>query len=370
MSASAAEWAYRGVARSLGVLSPPSASAPRADLLLHGASAGEVKAARALLPPLRQRLPACSVLLTTSTARGLAAGAQLRRPLDAPQATARFLDDVRPRALVLVEGELWPTLLRLAAERGLPASVVGARMSPRSAQLWARAPRLAATLLERVTAFAASSGDDAERLVRLGAPRDAVAACGWLKWPEAVAAAGLEARRAELAERLPGAEPLLVLGSVHPGEVTAFARALRGGALDPARSRWVIVARHPGAAPRLRRESAGFPRAWVEERFGVLRSWFGVADAAAVGGGARGRGSHDLLEPLQAGLRPLFFAGRGDPGGAGSSLQALGCATRLDGPNGVADPLAGPPLTWDDLKARFDGRAAALDFLQQRGALP
>ena len=118
MSASAAEWAYRGVARSLGVLSPPSASAPRADLLLHGASAGEVKAARALLPPLRQRLPACSVLLTTSTARGLAAGAQLRRPLDAPQATARFLDDVRPRALVLVEGELWPTLLPLPSQLG------------------------------------------------------------------------------------------------------------------------------------------------------------------------------------------------------------------------------------------------------------
>ena len=153
-----------------------------------------------------------------------------------------------------------------------------------------------------------------------------------------------------------------------------MAAALLSAGQDPSAHRWLVVPRHASAAPRLLREARRTlgPDARLEHRFGVLRSWYGVADLAFVGGGACGRGVHDLLEPLALGRRPLFFADRGDPGSVGETLSERGLALRLDGPRpgAAAAGLAVPPQTWALLRARFDGRDATVDFLVRRGVLP
>lgn len=365
------ETGWRAAGHLLGrprSLSWPSPRATPAAGVLHGASAGEVKGALALAP----FLPGSDWIVTSGTAAGLAVGAAGRLPRDAPASVTAFFEVVRPRRIVLVEGDLWPVLLGEAARRGVPVGVAGARLSPRSLRWWRRAPRSARRLLDRVAGFAAASAGDAERLVEAGAAPDRVEACGWLKWCEPPGPDQVARRRGELTEG--SGAPLVVAGSVHPGELSELAAAFRSCGLDPSTHRWLIAPRHASTSRRVAVEARRClgPAVRVEERFGVLRSWYGVADLAFVGGGARGRGVHDLLEPLALGRRPIFFADRGDPAGIGDVLCARGGAVRLDGatPGAVGEALGVPVCEPSALRARFDGRGPAVTFLTKQGVLP
>ena len=357
---------WRNLGRAAGALPPQvwglRGGAEPADLLVHGASAGEVKAARALVAQLAQRRPDLRPTLSTGTAAGLVSGASLRLPRDVPRALTLLLDAVQPRALWTVEAELWPNLLRLCAQRGVPFAVAGARMGEATGRRLAHAPASARLWLRSVWAFAAACAGDAERLVNAGADPSAVRVCGWLKWPTGPAP--------KPREPPPGVGPLFVLASPWPGEVRALRACLEGGPLDPRWSRWVAVARKRRHGPDLAREA----RLTVDSRFGVQRSWLAAADAAYVGGGLRGRGLHDLLDPLAFGLRPLHFARAADPAGKGAALSALDLALPLE-PGRTAGALAEAALQRapDGLaraRALHDGRDAALDFLASRGALP
>ncbi|MEE2830033.1 MAG: glycosyltransferase N-terminal domain-containing protein [Myxococcota bacterium] len=364
--------AYRGLAQALGSLplnwSPQPQARSSVDLVVHGASAGEVRAASAWTESLQSERPDLRVLITSSTPAGIACGASARLPRDIPMAVDRFFDRTETEGLVLTEADLWPNLLAQAQQRGIPVGVAGARVSPLSARRYRLAPRATREVLVSIAAFAAASAGDAERLCDLGAPADRVEVTGWLKWPRkpALGAALTEPE---------GDGPLLVLGSVHPGEVKLLARRLEGTPLGPGAARWVAVARHARSGSALGREGDRLlPRGSyaVDSRFGVLDAWYARADAIFVGGGARGRGVHDLLAPLQAGRRPLCFLRRGDPADVGRTLASEGLALPLDGEPALQAEAALEDVTplWAGVRARHDGRARTTRYLSRAGVLP
>ena len=101
-------------------------------LLLHAASIGEGVAAVELVRALRKVEPQLPLLVTCTSFTG---AQRLRRDLDAsvhqaflpfdtPGAMARLLDHARPRAIVLMETELWPNLLAAARDRAIPVGIV------------------------------------------------------------------------------------------------------------------------------------------------------------------------------------------------------------------------------------------------------
>jgi len=372
--------AYRAATSAVEWLPGPWQPAPRpegaADGVIHGASAGEVKAALALREPLQARRPGQRWVITTGTPAGIAAGAQCRLPRDVPTRTSRMFDDLQLRSLLLVEAELWPNLLAEAARREVPVAVVSARVSEASAARMRRLGGATQRLLQGVSLFIAASRGDAARLDALGVPEQRIEVGGWLKWPAAhdqplppptpVQDLGFARSR-----------PLLILGSVHPGEVTLLARRLAGSSLEPGRANWLLVSRHGSSAARLSREAGRVcPEGsyQVDSRMGVLRSWYDQADAAFVGGGAKGRGCHDLLEPVAAGLRPLCFLRRGDPGGVGEVLGRLDMSLCLDEPRPATEVAALAaeriPGAWAVLRRDHDGRQRSLDMLDERGLLP
>src|SRR5690606_4183290 len=98
---------------------PARADAP---LWLHAASVGELRAVAALLHALgagdRPGVSSAGTPPGRARARRLfaAAGHEVRTaPWDLPGATQRFIAALRPRALVIVETELWPNLIATAA---------------------------------------------------------------------------------------------------------------------------------------------------------------------------------------------------------------------------------------------------------------
>ena len=106
-------------------------------LWVHAVSLGETRAAVPLIGRMKRAYPDATVLLTHMTATGRAAGrllfgdrvVQAWLPYDVPFAVRAFLAHYKPRAGLIVETELWPNLVALAHDAGVPIFLVNARMS-------------------------------------------------------------------------------------------------------------------------------------------------------------------------------------------------------------------------------------------------
>jgi len=372
---------YRGITHGVETLRLRPHPAPRGpfDLLIHGASAGEVRGAEHWLESLRSCRPGLRILRTTGTETGIRAGAEARLPRDLPRAISTLFDQAEPEALILTEGELWPNLLQEAARRSIPVGVLGARISAKSERLWSLAGRSGRSVLRLVTAWAAASSDDQAALLRLGVDPSRVAHTGWIKWPAPGPSLG--------GDKVPEERHrTLVLGNVHPGEVKMLSECLRNGPLGPTDAHWTLVLRHGKAEAAVRREASAVlpPGSWsIEAEFGTLDRAYSRAHSVFVGGGGKGRGVHDLLAPLYYGHPPLCFLRRGDPGAVGRTLAARGLVLPLDDirsqmecshseepRNRLANlALSPPPISWSDLQAEFDGRPAATAWFTLKGVL-
>jgi 3-deoxy-D-manno-octulosonic-acid transferase len=165
---------------------------PAAPLIwLHAVSVGETRAAEPLIAALLERYPGHALLLTHMTPTGRATGrallarhpgrlTQAYLPYDLPATAGRFLDHFRPQVGLLMETELWPNLLDAARRRQLPVALINARLSARSQRGYRRLQRLIGPALASLSAVAAQTAADAERLQQLGA-RD-IRVCGNLKF--------------------------------------------------------------------------------------------------------------------------------------------------------------------------------------------
>jgi 3-deoxy-D-manno-octulosonic-acid transferase len=302
----------------MGVLPP----AGGCDAWLHAASLGETTAVRPLARELLALEPGARLhfTATTRTGRGRLASMGPRvslAPIDSPQASRRFFAALAPRRAFIVETELWPHWLLAARAAGVPVAVVSARMSDRSARRYRMLGTGLRSLVSGLEAVLCQTDDDLERWLALGARPERSGVVGNLKndaLPEPAASRG--GARASLG--LDPSRPLLVLGSVRPGEVRTLARAWRG---LPERftSAWQVAAlpRHPRAAAGLAAEARGegqalvaegIPRAGAwrwDERIGVLADYYAAADVAFVGGSLLPYGGHNLLEPAACGAAVL-----------------------------------------------------------------
>ena len=140
-------------------------------LWVHAASLGEGRAAAAIFEALRPSrqvvfLRTASSMAGINAAQGQEVVAAL--PLDAPWVVRRWLDRVRPRALVLIESEIWPNLLLGCQARGIPVLLLGARRGrgQRRFQRWL--PGLYRRCMNAVTWCSCTTPEDAEFYKALG----------------------------------------------------------------------------------------------------------------------------------------------------------------------------------------------------------
>jgi 3-deoxy-D-manno-octulosonic-acid transferase len=319
--------------RSTFQRTPPGASPPpRRPLWIHAVSVGEAGVAATLAAALPADEP---LLVTTVTptgqqrARKLLAGraAVAYLPFDLGFAVSRFLRRFEPRALVLVEGDYWPLVLRRARRRGLAVVVVNGRVGDRSFRRLRRLRRLGLgrlldALFAPVGRFGVQTDEDRRRLAALGVGGERVTVTGNLKFetPEPPPLPRLEARLAELA----GGRPLLVAGSTMAGEeervLDAFRAAGGGGA-----ALLVLAPRHPERCDEVARlldrqgwravrrsrlgdagegGGEGGPEADVVllDTLGELASLYRRAAAAFIGGTLVPTGGHNPLEAARFGV--------------------------------------------------------------------
>ena len=364
------------------------ADAPSSGWLwIHAVSLGETRAAAALVDALRAERPALRLLLTNGTATGREAGRALLRdgdrqtwlPYDTPGATDRFFRRFRPALGVLMETEIWPTLLRSARVRAVPMVLANARLSARSLRRGERYAALLRPAVESLALVLAQADADAARLSAAGARR--VEVSGNLKFdltPDAAQLAQGAAWRAQLRR------DVVLAAITREGEeamlLEAWARHGPAGAL------LLIVPRHPqrfdevatmvrAAGLTLARRSewhetppaqALQAQVWLGDSMREMALYYATADVALLGGSFAPLGGHNLIEAAACGCPLLMGPSTYNFSEAAELSLAAGASLR------VADMAAGVAAADRALRDRpglAALSAAALRFAaQHRGA--
>jgi len=103
---------------------------------IHGVSLGEINATRTIVEELRRRSPDTIMVLSSTTRTGLDRAREFcpqnlvfRFPLDFSFAIRTLLSRIRPSIIVLMELEVWPNLLEVAAARGIPVIIANGRIT-------------------------------------------------------------------------------------------------------------------------------------------------------------------------------------------------------------------------------------------------
>lgn len=289
-------------------------------VVLHCASVGEVIAARPLIEQLLADPRYLPLVLTCSTPTGSRMIAQhyagrtghVYFPLDLPGATRRFLLNLRPRLVLLMERELWPSFLHQAQLQGVPVVLVNARLSTASAQSYARRRALMEPAIASLRLVCAEDTVTASRLRELGVPAHRMAVTGNIKSDVALAP-GLR-QKIDTTRRHLGTRPVLTAGSTHTGEDEALIAAFRDSLAQFPEALLVLVPRHPErfntvaalierSGLRFVRHGRGEPlradtQVLLGDTLGELMLWYGVADACFVGGSLIPRGGHNPLEVM------------------------------------------------------------------------
>lgn len=199
----------------------------------HAASVGEVNLCVQLIRALEPRVPNLKVVVSTNTSTGMA---ELNRrlpghiekiyyPLDFPGAVSKALRVIHPKAVVLLEAEIWPNFLWKCRSRRIPVFLVNARLSKRSYRGYGLLGFVFRRVFASFAGIGAQSDEDARQLVRIGCRPERVHVFGSLKFDSAK----VDHRRvfdvAALLRQIgvPQGAPVLIGGSTHAGEEALLA---------------------------------------------------------------------------------------------------------------------------------------------------
>ena len=297
-------------------------------------------------------------------------------PLDEPAHVLPVLDALRPEVLVFSRGDLWPELVRAASEQDIPIAVTGGIISRGSGRLRWPARSVLHDAARRVDYLGAVSIEDAGRWRRLGARPENLRVSGDPRH-DFVLERPADATPASAIRRWAGADPVLVAGSVEPGDVAPLVAAL-SRVVRALSVRVVLVPHRPHDALSARIErhvavagletgswdTAGDPpppppasRVTVAGSVGRLLDLYLAADLAYVGGGYGGGGLHAVIEPAAFAV-PVVVGPRWRVHADAATLIACGGAAAPA--DGSPEALAGVLDRWlRDLDARRDAGLAA-----------
>ncbi len=308
----------------------------RQVLWLHAVSVGEVNLCMQLIRALELHMPNIKIVISTTTTTGMA---ELRRhlpghiskiyyPIDGWRSVNRALGVIRPKAIVLIEAEIWPNFLWRARDLRIPLFLVNARLSNHSYRGYKRLGFLFRPLFASFTGVGAQNEADAERLRKIGCRPEAIRVVGNLKFdaakPDGPRTLDVPALFQQIG--VPPDAPILIGGSTHAGEEIVLAEiAQRLRMLFP-KLFLVLVPRHFERCKEVGRElrergvkfiyrneilaSTRFPEGQVEcllvNTTGELRFFYEHAIVVFVGKSLTAAGGQNPIEPGAAGKAMVF----------------------------------------------------------------
>jgi 3-deoxy-D-manno-octulosonic-acid transferase len=318
-----------GLRERLGKL-PPIETGGRPVIWLHCVSVGEAQAARPLVDALIARFPSHCLVVSTTTLTGQkfarqvfseSAAAIFYFPVDWAWTVRRVLGTVNPTAVLLMETEIWPLLLRECRRRKIPVVLVNGRISERSFRNYKLLGRFIRGVVADLTVALMQSKRDAERIHQLGLPNDRVQVLGNLKFDSVQT--GSEVRLTdEFRDRFGLTDDTLLIAaaSTHEPEERIVCKAYQhlAESRSDRRLKLLIAPRRPERFEDIAGLLAKSELTWVRrsqppgerdkkcevillDSIGELRAVYPLAAIVFVGGSIAPHGGHNMLEPASAG---------------------------------------------------------------------
>ncbi len=296
---------------------------------IHASSVGEIHVAASLVHALRDTWPHIPLLVTAFTPTGHKRAQELFGALDGVEVhrfpgddrlrLAGIFSQFRPRVLLLIEAELWPTLLRTAASQQIPVVIANARLTPSAFRRYRVLGHWFAAHLRAIRWVLAQTQDDAERFWRLGVPPERIRVLGNLKFDlQYRPLQGLSRQDLDIAPD----DCLVVFGSLRSREEDGILRVLQH--LQKPGVKFILAPRHLDRVRpliqklqarrlpfRLRQPEPDIKnhkeaRILILNTLGELWDVYAMSDIAVVGGTFAPYGGHSLLEPAYHGIPVIY----------------------------------------------------------------
>jgi 3-deoxy-D-manno-octulosonic-acid transferase len=225
-----------------------------------------------------------------------------------------------PRAVVLIEAELWPNFAEACHRRNIPMVMLNARLSPRSEGRYRKVRAITSLLFSRLTALGAQNERDKGRFAGIGVREEIITVTGSIKFDvlgDTPAAPREEFRN--ILNTVSGGKPVVLAASTHAGEEALIATAIREAGAFP-----LIVPRHAerradvvkdltaaGFTPVLRTAGelpAELPQnlCYIADTTGELRDWTALSDVAVIGKSFLAKGGQNPVEAIAAKIPVVF----------------------------------------------------------------
>ncbi len=301
-------------------------------LWFHAASVGEVRILSALIPAYLSISPETNIVVSTVTKTGNQTARKLLpdscavifAPLDISILVKRALKIIQPSALILTETEFWPNLIHYAHGEGVKLFCVNGRISLKSFTKYRLVKSFFSFLLNKIDFFFMQSVADSKRLVALGVDKEKVKVAGNMKFDISANENGL--RPLPKPRWLQGRRTI-VAGSTHRGEERIVLKAFSELLSDYPESMLFIAPRHLKRIDEVKSEVEStnlnlslfsdcrdidsediLAQVIIINTIGDLKSIYGWAEIAFVGGSLDNTGGHNPLEPASWSVPALFGA--------------------------------------------------------------
>jgi len=164
----------------LGFTYPVSSGQP---VWIHCASVGEAIAALPLIKKLLEKQSVPQVMVSTTTPTGAATVARWKLknvqhqylPVDFKYAVNKAIAATRPTVLIVMETEIWPTLINTCTSSGVPVVIVNGRIGDKTANSPSWMRMVYRQTLGKVDKILAKSELDRDRFQKLGGKKVKVA---------------------------------------------------------------------------------------------------------------------------------------------------------------------------------------------------
>ncbi|MBE0494579.1 MAG: lipid IV(A) 3-deoxy-D-manno-octulosonic acid transferase [Thiomicrospira sp.] len=289
---------------------------------IHAVSVGETRSIFPLLKQLHQTYPNSALTVTNGSTQGALQALKFSPvpiqhqmiPYDYSFAVHRFLDQIQPKLVIMIETEIWPNLYQACHQRGIPLILANARLkqgSFESYQKWGG--RLVKNALNQTHLIASQFDIDRQHFIQLGAEPARVKTLGNLKFdieipPGLVVEAQTWRQQHDLTNRF-----IWVAASTHAGEETLMLQAHQTLRQQHPDALLILVPRHAdrfeAVANELKQHNINFAQrsqnqtiqpessVYFADTIGELMLWFAVSDVAFIGGSLVPFGGHNILEP-------------------------------------------------------------------------
>lgn len=291
---------------------------------IHGASLGEITAASQLAMRIREKFPKKRIVISSMTVSGKERAMKIIKginnfvllPFDFFPLIRNAIRRINPDTLILIETEIWPTLIFLCRRRGVKIVLANGRLSDKTFKRYLRLRYMSQQLFNQIDVIFSQSNGEAHKFLRLGMSKTKVRVTGSLKSDNSHP----EILTKELLS-IPSHKSVIVAGSVRKGEEEIIIKVFKSVKEELNETFLIIAPRHLNRVSEieniLRRENLRYMKraekssyngetVLILDTMGELRSVYSVADIAFVGGTLLPYGGHNLIEPAYFGVPILF----------------------------------------------------------------